>query len=343
MSEPAVSVLIAARDAAETLPAALRSVQRQRFPDWECVVVDDGSRDATRELAASFAGRDPRFRVLARPAAGVVAARNAGLDLCRGASIALLDADDLMHSRRLERQWAALRADPSLDGVGCQVRYFPRRAVGEGRAAYERWLNAFGGAGVEAVAQARFIEMPIGHPTLLLRAEWLQGHRYRDRGWPEDWDLLLRLLGAGARLAVLPERLHAWRLRPESLSQRSPAYTIEGFLRCRAAFLAEQVLAGTERYLLWGYGGTGKALRAALLEHGKRPSHVIELHPGRIGNRIHGAPVVAPSELPRLRERGELNDKPVLVSVAGAQARRLIGQAMAEFGLRPGADFFFTA
>ncbi len=332
---PRVSVLIAARDAAGTLASTLRSVQRQSCDDWECLVADDGSTDATRALAEDFAARDPRFRALALPAEGVVAARNAALAECRGDWIALLDADDLMRRRRLERQLAAVAADPSLDGVGCHVRYFPSSEVGEGRGHYQAWLNGI--TTPEQVARERFIEMPVGHPTLLLRAALLREHGYRDQGWPEDWDLLLRLLGGGARIGVVPERLHAWRLRPDSLSRRSPAYSIDAFTRCRAAFLAEQVLAGEQDYVLWGYGGTGKALRTALLELGRIPSHIVEIHPGRIGNKIHGTPVVAPQELQRLRGLR------VVVSVAGAQARRIIRGAMDDFGLVEGADFVFAA
>ncbi|RIK94816.1 MAG: glycosyl transferase family 2, partial [Proteobacteria bacterium] len=74
MSEPLVSVLLPARDAAATLPAALASVARQRAAGaaegfaLECVVVADGSRDPTRAIAEACARRDPRFRVVATPA-----------------------------------------------------------------------------------------------------------------------------------------------------------------------------------------------------------------------------------------------------------------------------------
>ncbi|RMH03727.1 MAG: glycosyltransferase family 2 protein [Planctomycetota bacterium] len=335
--DPAVSVLIAARDAAATLPSTLRSVARQTRGDWECVVADDGSTDDTAAVVERAGAVDPRFRLLRLPRRGVVAARNAALEVCRGRFVALLDADDLMHRRRLERQLALLAAEPDLAGVGCHVRYFPRRAVGPGRAAYERWLNGF--LTPTRLRAERFVEMPLGHPTLILRAEVLRAFGWRDRGWPEDWDLLLRLFGAGHDLGVVAERLHAWRLRPDSLSAGSPAYSLAAFTRCRAAFLAEQFLIGRDDYVLWGYGGTGKALRAALLEHGKEPSHIVEIHPGRLGNRIHGAPVVAPAAL----GRPPLTEVPVVVSVAGEQARRIIREALADLGRREGRDAVLAA
>jgi len=67
MSAPLVSVLIPARDAAATLPACLASVRRQSEPRFECIVVDDGSRDATYQRASAIAENDPRIRVVRHP------------------------------------------------------------------------------------------------------------------------------------------------------------------------------------------------------------------------------------------------------------------------------------
>ena len=124
--QPVVSVLLPAFDAGATLEAALRSVARQREERWECVVVDDGSRDGlTGEVARSWAGRDARFRVVETPHRGLVAALNTGIGHCRGHYVARMDADDLMHSRRLSAQLALLESRPELQAAGCHVRFFP--------------------------------------------------------------------------------------------------------------------------------------------------------------------------------------------------------------------------
>jgi len=332
---PAVSVLVAARDAAATLPRMLRSVQRQTLTDWQCVVVDDGSRDASAGIVAETAARDRRVELVAGDGSGVVAARNLGLAACRAPRVALLDADDVAHPRRLEKQAAALDARAEWLAVACHVRYVPRAALGDGMRAYESWLNSM--RAPEDLHRERFIEMPAGHPALMLRTDALRAvGGWRERGWPEDWDLLLRLL-AGGDVGVVPERLLAWRVRAESLSRTSPAYTQEAFNRCRAAFLAEQYLAGEESYALWGYGGTGRALRRALAEHGKRLERVVELHPGRLGQRIHGAPVVPPEALADTRPRR------LVVSVAGAHPRAQVRAALATMGYVEQRDFICAA
>ncbi len=334
--KPRVSVLIAARDAQATLPAALRSVARQRFSSWECVVVDDGSQDQSAEVVRRFAAEDSRFTLLQTGGLGVIGARNLGLERCQGELIALFDADDLMHCDRLALQRQALEQNPSWSGVGSWVRYFPRRKVGDGRLAYERWLNQ--DRSPEQIAHERYLEMPLGHPTLLLRQEVLREQAWQEVDWPEDWDLLLRMFAAGHTLGVAPKVLHSWRLDAQSLSQQSPAYSQESFTRCRASHLAAGPLRDHEQYHLLGYGRTGKQLRRALEKQQRQCHTIVEVHPARIGQVIGQAPVIA------LEELGQLNPPlPLLCSVANAESRTMIRQALQQAGRHEGVDAWFVA
>lgn len=329
---PRISILLPVRDAAATLGPCLRSIARQREPDFECVVVDDGSGDASRARVREAARRDPRFRLVERPRRGLVPALVAGLAECRGALVARMDADDWMHRDRLRLQREALDADPGLAGEGCHVRIFPRDGLAEGMRAYEAWLGSL--RGPEDVARDAFVECPLAHPTWMVRREHLEALPYRDRGWPEDQDWVLRAHRRGLRLGVVPRRLLGW--RRGGLSERDPRYAIEGFVACKAHHLARSFLSSDARYVLWGYGRTGRALRAALVGEGRRPSHVVELHPGRLGQTIHGAKVVPPEALAGI-------DGPIVVSVAGAGPRAEIRAALAKLGRRDGVDFVCAA
>jgi glycosyltransferase involved in cell wall biosynthesis len=330
-----VSVLIPVRDAAATLPACLASVARQRGRDFECVVVDDGSRDATRALAEAFARRDARFRVVATPPRGLVAALDEGLALCGGRYVARLDADDVMHRDRLAAQAAALDADASLAGVGCHVRCFPRRALQPGLRAYETWLRAI--ATPDQVARERFVECPLPHPTWMLRREVAAALGWRDAGWAEDYDFVLRLFESGRRMGVVPRRLVAWRDRPDRLWRTHAAYAQPRFVACKAHFLARGPLRHSGAYLLWGHGETGRALRRALAALGKRPAAIVEVHPRRVGQTIGGAPVVRPESIPSLPRL------PLVASVSGAAARAEIRGLCERLALREGVDFWCAA
>jgi hypothetical protein len=332
---PVISVLLPACDAAATLPACLRSLQRQTERRWECVLVDDGSRDATRTIAEAAARDDARIRVVPIAHGGIVAALRAGLERCRADVVARMDADDVMHRDRLATQLAALAADPRLAAVGCHVRFFPRRGMTDGLRDYERWLRS-----VDSAARVRadaFVECPVAHPTLAIRRDVLAALGYRDAGWPEDYDLVLRALAAGHEIGVVPRRLLAWRDAPGRLTRTHPAYDQACIVACKAAFLAGGLLAGGDAYVLWGYGGTGRALCRALAAHGKRPSHVVEVHRGRVGNRIGGAPVIPPEGL------GALAPGRLVASVAGAEARGLIRGFLARIGWRELRDYVVAA
>lgn len=332
---PRVSVLLPVRNAESTLEACLGSILRQSEPDWECVVVDDGSDDRSLALARHFAARDGRFRVDAASHEGLVASLNRGLSLCRAPIVVRMDADDWMRRDRLALQCAVLDGRPDLDAVGAHPRVFPRRGLPDGRRRYESWLHSLRDAA--DVHRDRFIECPVAHPTLAIRTGTLRALAYRDRGWPEDWDLLLRLLRRGPRVGMIARRLLGWRDLPGRLSRTDARYAQDRFTACRAWHLHRDFLAAAPRYLLWGHGRTGRSLRKALEALGHRAAAIVEVHPRRIGETIRGAPVVAPEAL---RDQPEL---PLVVSVAGAGPRARIRAALAAMGLREGERFVCAA
>ena len=331
---PKVSILLPAHQAEATLDVALRSIARQTHRDWECVVVDDGSTDGTLRLARGHAERDGRFVVVSQRHAGIVGALRAGFERCQGRYVARMDADDIMHRERLALQLGVLDSRPELAVVGCHVRLFPRSRLSERMREYEQWLNSIDGPA--AVRAEAFVECPLAHPSLMLRREVLAEHPYRDCGWPEDYDLLLRLIEGGVGVGTVPRRLLCWRDAAERLSRTSPSYGIDRFTDCKAFYLARW-LGSLGHYVLWGYGRTGRTLGRALAKHGKRPSHIVELHPGRLGQRIMGAPVIAPERL------GELEGVRVIASVARAGPRAQVRRALCELGFVEGESFVIAA
>ena len=109
-----ISVVIAVKNGAKFLAAALSSVVRQTCTPGEVIVVDDGSTDASPDIAAGFG---PPVRVLRCTHRGEASALNAGLAEARGELLAFIDADDLWADEKLERQSVALASDLSIDAV----------------------------------------------------------------------------------------------------------------------------------------------------------------------------------------------------------------------------------
>ena len=332
---PSVSILLPAFNAEVTIDACLESILRQTTADWECIILDDGSEDGTLRRIQRLTSLDSRFRTVPLRHQGLVATLTAGISHCRGTYIARMDADDVMHSRRLADQCALLDREPGLAASGCHVRMFPRDPLQDGTRQYEQWLNSIDSP--LRLREEAFVECPVAHPTLMIRREDLKAFGYRNQGWPEDYDLILRLLAAEKEIGILPLRRLNWRQTAHRLSRTATAYSQASFTECKAAFLATGFLADSDRYILWGHGGTGRTIRKALLWRDKAPSHIIEVHPGRLGNTIAGAPVVGPEALSGLPRQ------PLLVSVAGISARSQIRDALRRMGFRELQDFICVA
>lgn len=333
---PTVSILMPVRNGGDHLYEALDSMVAQTFRDFELLVVDDGSTDETPARLDSWRERDDRIRVIGSGPVGIVSALELARAQARGRYLARMDADDIADRGRLERQYALLESRPEIAGCGCGVRYFPDELVRDGARRYEAWINAV--RSPQDVARAVWVECPLAHPTFFLRAAAVDAvGGYTDEGWPEDYDLVLRLHRAGYRLANVPEVLHAWRESGGRLSRTSPRYSPDAFLRCRVHHLMEGPLAGGRHVVVWGAGPVGKGFARAIQARGARVVAFVELDPRKIGQEIHGAPVVETDRA--LEMRGPLH----AAAVGQPGARRRIEGLLAGAGMTPGEDFVAVA
>lgn len=99
-----ISVIIPCYNQSNFLEATLQSVVCQTHGDWECIIIDDGSTDNSKEIALQWCGNDSRFLYHFKTNGGLSSARNAGLRIAKGDFIQLLDADDLIEPTKFEKQ-----------------------------------------------------------------------------------------------------------------------------------------------------------------------------------------------------------------------------------------------
>ncbi len=291
---PRISVLLPARNAEATLASALKTLRWQTFEDWEAVLVDDGSSDRTAEIMDQG---EPRFRILKGEGKGLVEALNLGLRHCQAPWVARMDADDLSHPRRLEEQ-LRLAESEHLQVVSSKVRLFPRRDLGSGFGRYENWLN--NQISHREILSEMFVESPLIHPSTLIARDWLNG--YQDHGWAEDYDLWMRLRLKGARFGKVPRTLFWWREGQDRLTRTHQAYSSQSLRRLKIHYLRKVAPVEERPLVIWGAGRNGKRLARELIEAGLAPTAFSDLHPGRLGQQIHGAQVYHPDDLPLKRE-----------------------------------------
>jgi cellulose synthase/poly-beta-1,6-N-acetylglucosamine synthase-like glycosyltransferase len=331
--EPQISVLLPARNAAATVQLAIEDVLAQEdAPPFELVLVDDASTDATGEIARAWAARDARVHVLRGAGTGLVDALNLGLASCRAPLVARMDADDRTHPSRLRLQSDWLAEHPRAGAVGSLVRLTPRPLT-PGLSRLEDWLDSV--VTEEQCAAARFIESPLVHPSMMLRKSALGAvGNYLDRGWAEDWDLLLRLSAAGYGLGKVPAVLVEWRDSPERLTRTGLAYRAQEMVRLRAFHLAQGPLLGRE-FDLWGACPTGKQLARALEAHGLFPRRFIDIDPRK---RIaRGKAVLQADAL------GAPDGALIVCAVGAAGARESIRAWLTPRGHSEGRDYLFAA
>jgi len=278
------------RDAVSTLGACLESLRGQTFADFEVLAVDDASRDGSAQLLALAAAADPRFRVIAG-GHGLVAALNAGAALATGDLLARMDADDVASPERLARQVERLDADPAVAVLGCRVSLVDDgRSDNAGMRAYVDWSNTL--LTHDAIAADMLVESPLAHPSVMMRASVLRTlGGYRAFDGPEDYDLWLRATDAGMRFAKLPEVLLRWRDGSGRLSRTDARYAPGRFFDLKLASFLQRT-PPADPIVVWGAGPIGKGWARALIAAGRTLRAFVEVDPRKIGQTVHGAPVI---------------------------------------------------
>lgn len=334
MSGSLVSVVMPVRDAGVHLAGAVRSIVEQRHRALELLVVDDGSTDGALAALPASLREHARLRILRRPAGGVVAAMQAGVDQARGDFIARMDADDVALPDRIERQLAYLADHPEVDIVGGQVQLVRAGGVGGGFTLYQEWLNGL--CEPDDIARAMFIECPIPNPTAVFRrAAYERLGGYRDTAWPEDYDLFLRAREAGLKMGKPRGIVLHWRDHGSRLTRCDPRYAHGRFLEASGHYLA-RAFPGRP-VILWGAGVTGGHYHDILVDNGMTVRGFIDIHPRRIGRSKRNLPVWSPAMI------DEVGEALVVGVVRARGAREKIRAHLRAQGRVEGEDFLFVA
>jgi len=208
VSDPTFSVVITAYEAAEVIAPAVESALAQTHPAHEVIVVDDGSTDDLAAALAPFSG----VELVRKENGGGASARNAGVAAASGDFMAILDADDVFHPRRLEAIFELARRQPELDLIASDARF-----VVDGRTA-GTFLehNPFPTANQRTAIFASCF--PTGWPAVRISALREVGGFDEGMRIAYDWDCWLQMILAGSAVGMVEEPLYDYTLRGGSLA-----------------------------------------------------------------------------------------------------------------------------
>jgi hypothetical protein len=246
-----VSIIVPAYNAGRWLPAAVRSVLAQTEQDWELVLVDDGSTDATPGLCDGYAASDLRIRVEHTPNAGVSAARNRGLRLCRGQWIMFLDADDVLHPDMIRIMLDAATRH-NADMVSCATYQFhtPQQESDWMDTTFRTPVKERVLTSENAIEEAYYQTSELNVSScakLYNRNVWHINSFYNGRY--EDLEIACRLMESANRIVCVDAPLYGYRQNPDSYMHR---FTLQRL----------DVLTVTEQLEAWGQSRSPEILRA---------------------------------------------------------------------------------
>lgn len=228
MATPIVSVVMSVFNGERFLREAVESILQQSLRDFEFIIIDDGSTDQSAAILHSYQTHDLRVKVCRKEHSGLIESLNQGCRLAQSGYIARMDADDIAHQDRLERQVAFMDAHPEIGVLGGAVEWIDASGNSLGTHRYPA---------EDPQIKATLLEgSALWHPTVLLRREaFVVAGGYRSIVVDaEDYDLWLRIADR-FQLANLEAVLLKYRIHPSQVSIRKTAQQTLSMLGAQVA------------------------------------------------------------------------------------------------------------
>ncbi|MGH7890213.1 MAG: glycosyltransferase, partial [Thermodesulfobacteriota bacterium] len=222
MKKSLISCIVPVFNGERYLRESLESILGQTYRNFEVIVVDDGSTDGTAALVKDF----ENIRYFSQPNKGTSSARNLGLSESQGEFVAFLDADDLWHKEKLEKQMARFQIRPELDYCITHVKNFwiPELIKEKQNFKHHRHSEALPGFVTQSLMARRIFFEEIGYFNTTLR-------------YSDDTEWFMRAAEHGAVMELLPDVLVFRRIHHNNLSRQEASESREEYLLLVKAFL----------------------------------------------------------------------------------------------------------
>jgi len=201
-----VSIIVPCYNSSAYISACLDSVVKQTYPNWECIIVDDGSTDDTCDLIKPYL-EDSRFIYIHQPNAGLSAARNEALKQAKGNYVQLLDSDDFLYDEKLSIQLESVQKYSGNVISICDFAYSDENKKKFNQFLTENYLREF------------ILRVSIPPVCFLFSRSCFDELKYNtELHTHEDWELMIRLLGQKPEIIICNQILACYRIHPASMT-----------------------------------------------------------------------------------------------------------------------------
>lgn len=212
-----VSIIMATYNRAHFIKETLDSILNQSYENWECLIIDDGSTDKTKEILRPYLQMDPRFNYYERNKdhkKGLPGCRNQGLELAKGECIIFFDDDDIVHPENLK---ICVEVLSDKDLYFC--RYEKEPFGGEWKPDALKHDSGFKSKFVD-INDLEYIvigKLPFASCTVMWKWECFEAHRFKeDLLYAEEWECYTRILSTGINGISIDKTLYYNRKHPNS-------------------------------------------------------------------------------------------------------------------------------
>lgn len=210
---PLVSIILPAYNCEKFIRKTIHSLINQTYSNFELLVINDGSTDATTSIIQSF--KDTRIQLIQNEKnKGLIYTLNKGIELSKGKYIARIDADDICLPERLQKQVNWLEENTQIAIVATQILLIDEQDEATGN-----WLLDMQNTTANQIKKAMLWQNCIAHPTVLFRSEIIKKYQYsNNQKHSEDYDLWLQILADGFIIEKVPEQLVKYRVHSNSVT-----------------------------------------------------------------------------------------------------------------------------
>ena len=285
MQTPLISILIPFKNTELYLGDCIDSIIQQTYTNWELLIVDDGSNDASYNLVQNYANSEERIQLLRNTGSGIIEALRTGYKYSKGTFITRMDSDDLMVLNKLEQMQHSLKMHGEGHLALGHVRYFSDEGIGNGYKRYETWLNGLTSKGrnFDEIYKECVIPSPC---WMVYKTDFDRCGGFVPNTYPEDYDLAFRFYKQGLKCIASNEVVHHWRDYAIRTSRVDAHYAENSFLELKVNYFLELSHDKHKTIVIWGAGSKGKKVAQLLIEK-NTPFEWVCDNPKKIGKDIY--------------------------------------------------------